>query len=256
MPPSAATISETCPMAGFAESPEKPSDPPHCRPSVSFESGAGCRVNLVRLHHPQKRFRGWPCSASPLRKRSSAAQKSRHGFLKFGSRRLISSSSMGTCACWQPRLRTVAPGNIRMVNVTRQKAAKISGVFVRPAAAGLVQEKLDAVDVLKNFRRSAGSLRFRRKRPSSVRPISLRDRAAPAPQPGFGKSAAPQNPILLQTPALRRPDCGSRKRQAEARASNCACQPGHRLCDIREMFCPPMRKHPEESNRGPVDSVS
>ena len=46
MPPRAAMMSETCPMAGFAESPEKPSDPPHCRPSVSFDSGAGCRVTL------------------------------------------------------------------------------------------------------------------------------------------------------------------------------------------------------------------
>ena len=50
--------------------------------------------------------------------------------------------------------------NIRMMNVTSQQTTKIPGVLVRSAASGLVQKKLDAVDVLKNPGGSARSLRL------------------------------------------------------------------------------------------------
>ncbi len=45
-PPSAASKSAVCPIAGFAEIPENPSDPPHFSPTTNFDSGAGFRSTL------------------------------------------------------------------------------------------------------------------------------------------------------------------------------------------------------------------
>src|SRR5258708_10958750 len=43
LPPSAASISAVCPIAGFADRPEKPSEPPHFNPRHKLESGARVR---------------------------------------------------------------------------------------------------------------------------------------------------------------------------------------------------------------------
>src|SRR6266567_3794914 len=43
LPPRAASKSAVRPIAGFAEMPEKPSDPPHFSPTLNAESGAGER---------------------------------------------------------------------------------------------------------------------------------------------------------------------------------------------------------------------
>ena len=44
VPPNPTTRSAVCPMAGFADIPEKPSDPPHFTPTRSADKGAGLRV--------------------------------------------------------------------------------------------------------------------------------------------------------------------------------------------------------------------
>src|ERR1700693_4657007 len=42
------------------------------------------------------------------------------------------------------------PGNVGMVEITRNQTAEIAGVFPSAATAGLMYQKLDAVDVLEN----------------------------------------------------------------------------------------------------------
>src|SRR5688500_14382136 len=43
LPPSATNKSDACPIAGFAEIPEKPSEPPHFNPTTNLLKGAGFR---------------------------------------------------------------------------------------------------------------------------------------------------------------------------------------------------------------------
>ena len=45
LPPRATNMSEACPRAGLAEMPEKPSEPPHSRPSINLLRGAGSRLH-------------------------------------------------------------------------------------------------------------------------------------------------------------------------------------------------------------------
>ncbi|MNS56805.1 hypothetical protein D3C72_896770 [compost metagenome] len=42
VPPKATKWSDNTPNVGFAEIPEKPSDPPHSKPILSLDNGAGC----------------------------------------------------------------------------------------------------------------------------------------------------------------------------------------------------------------------
>lgn len=51
-------------------------------------------------------------------------------------------------------------GHIGMVNIPREERAKIVGIFARAAAAALVREEFDAVDVAKNPGKGRGSQRF------------------------------------------------------------------------------------------------
>jgi len=49
-------ISETNPNVGFAEIPEKPSDPPHSSPIVSLLKGAGDLLILLTFINPTNVF--------------------------------------------------------------------------------------------------------------------------------------------------------------------------------------------------------
>src|SRR5690606_12621398 len=47
VPPKAAKISDTAPKVGLAEIPEKPSEPPHSKPTLKLDKGAGFRSILL-----------------------------------------------------------------------------------------------------------------------------------------------------------------------------------------------------------------
>src|SRR5437899_173706 len=53
LPPSTTSRSAVCPMAGFAECPEQPSEPPHFTPSVRVDNGAGFRSALSASTQPR-----------------------------------------------------------------------------------------------------------------------------------------------------------------------------------------------------------
>src|ERR1700751_5663368 len=53
-PPRAARISDVWPMAGFAEIPEKPSDPPHFSQMHKPERGLCTARTLIHFHEPGK----------------------------------------------------------------------------------------------------------------------------------------------------------------------------------------------------------
>ena len=98
-----------CPIAGFAEIPENPSDPPHFKPTQNCDK--------------RRRRRGWSCPPRPLQETSpgwlpttwriqsrfsaaripAAASEIADRAAAICSRRIL------TCEFWQPRLRTVAP---------------------------------------------------------------------------------------------------------------------------------------------------
>ena len=98
VPPSALSRSEVCPMPGFAEIPEKPSEPPHLSPTESADNGAAARVARLASMRPANVSRiAAPISASSVPIRCCSNTNS--GFANAGSRRAISSRSMSTCAC-------------------------------------------------------------------------------------------------------------------------------------------------------------
>ena len=57
---------------------------------------------------------------------------------------------MPTCECWQPRLRMRGPGNVGMVEITRNQTTEIAGIFSSAATPALMYQEFDAVDVLEN----------------------------------------------------------------------------------------------------------
>ena len=52
VPPNPTTKSAVCPMAGLAEIPENPSEPPHLTPTRKADKGAGLRVCLLISTRP------------------------------------------------------------------------------------------------------------------------------------------------------------------------------------------------------------
>ena len=108
LPPSATTKSATFPNAGFAEIPEKPSDAPHSIPMVSLERGDGSREISFAFCRDSKVCR----MACPSISRSDlcfCCSNTSIGLSNAGFLFPISSSRIDTWACWQPRLRMVAP---------------------------------------------------------------------------------------------------------------------------------------------------
>jgi len=73
-PPSVVDKSARWPIAGFAEIPEKPSEPPHLRPTVSEESGAGVLESLF-ARPVQERFSDAIGNQRGLRKAFLPARK-------------------------------------------------------------------------------------------------------------------------------------------------------------------------------------
>ena len=87
-----------CPIAGFAEMPEKPSDPPHFSPTHKFDSGAGVRLALFASTSPKKVCRmvsSIIADSEPL----FCCSKMNKGFSKFGDRFRISFLRISICAC-------------------------------------------------------------------------------------------------------------------------------------------------------------
>src|SRR5579859_2752480 len=111
LPPRAAITSATWPIAGLAEMPENPSDPPHFNPTDKAESGAGVRSNLLASTKPKKVWR-MACDSISNSVPLCCCSKISNGLLKLGSRFFSSSCKIGTWACWQPRLRIVAPATL------------------------------------------------------------------------------------------------------------------------------------------------
>ncbi len=165
---------------------------------------------------------------------------------------MISSTSVDYLRLLATQTQNGHARHIRMMNVSRKNSAQVRRVFARRAAALLVRQKFDAIDILENFRRGhAGDLRLsaaiRKLKILQLRPISLRETASPSPQPAAGKSAAAQIPTLPQTPVSKRRDCGSRKTPAAQPANDCASRPAHRRGDSREMSARATSKRPAQS---------
>ena len=130
--------------------PLNPSEPPHLSPIVSAESGAGARAtSLAFSERGEGLVEGAASMSTDLAARFLLIEDQNRLRIS-GSRARSSSMSMLACAFWQPRLSTVAPGNIGMVNIAGEQAAESLRILACAAAAALMGEEANAVEVGKD----------------------------------------------------------------------------------------------------------
>ena len=110
VPPSPTSKSAVWPMAGFAEIPENPSDPPHFTPKRNADNGAGLRSILLISIKPSNVLitTSFNNFSTPLPS-SCCCSKMYIGLLKLGSFSLNFDLKTAIWECWQPKLKIVTP---------------------------------------------------------------------------------------------------------------------------------------------------
>ena len=142
-------------MAGLAESPENPSEPPHFKPRHKWERGAGVRLALLASTNPRNVFR----MASESMAEFSAALlllQDNHRLVEIRIALLDLVAQDSNLRVLATQAEDCSSRDVGMVDVSRNQPAQIVGVFTGAAAPAFMQQELDAVDVLKH----AGALRL------------------------------------------------------------------------------------------------
>ena len=98
VPPSPTNKSETYPKVGFAEIPEKPSEPPHSKPITNLHSEAGFRTILLASINPINVFLT-AAAKNSFSELLCCCSKMNTGFLLLGDILFNADSKILACAC-------------------------------------------------------------------------------------------------------------------------------------------------------------
>ena len=142
-----------CPIAGLAERPENPSDPPHFSPTHSLESCEGARVGFVGLDESIERASN--CVGEHREFRSALLLFQNH-------QRLIELRTADIDLLAQDvDLRVLAPeaknrgsSNIGMIDIPSDQATEVVRIFTGTATSTFMQKEPDPVDVFEDSARS------------------------------------------------------------------------------------------------------
>jgi hypothetical protein len=142
-------------MAGFAETPENPSEPPHFKPMHNFAKEAGARCALLAATRPEKVCRIATGNHSSFRA-AALLLEDEQGLVKIGIALLNLRPQNSDLRVLAAQAEDCGSSGIGMVNVAGDQPAEILGVFPGFAAAALMKQESDSVEILEKAVTRAG----------------------------------------------------------------------------------------------------